>query len=72
MFSLTPLSPGDLLTYTFNTHDMAGELSYQNIDLVVRGHDSNRGTQFVHSRGARRGAVRLGRGKISQMSSHYY
>ena len=42
---------------------MSGSLSYQNIDLVMKGQDQHRGTQFVHSRGARKGAVTLGRGE---------
>ena len=43
---------------------MSGSLSYQNIDLVMKGQDQHRGTQFVHSRGARKGAVTLGRGEL--------
>ena len=71
-FSLSPLSPGARLTYTFNTHDMAGQLSYQNIDLVVRGHDHVRGTQFIHARGGRRGAVTLGRGESVKNNSNRF
>ena len=66
-FSLAPLRPGDSVIYSFNTHDLSGSLTYQNIDLVMRGQKNQRsyGTQFLHSRGARRGAVTLGRGEHS-------
>ena len=69
-FSLTPLRHRDLVSYRFETHDERGQLTYQNIDLVIRGnpapapaaHPAPRPTQFLHARGGRRGVVRLGRG----------
>ena len=62
-FSLAPLAHRDLVRYDFATHDMSGLLSYQNIDLVIRGAGNSLAmTQFLHARGGRRGVVRLGRG----------
>ena len=69
-FSLAPLGHRDLVRYDFATHDKTGLLSYQNIDLVIRGtrgqypgHVTSQAmTQFLHARGGRRGVVRMGRG----------
>ena len=62
-FSLAPLGHRDLVRYDFATHDMSGLLSYQNIDLVIRGISTSEAmTQFLHARGGRRGVVRMGRG----------
>ena len=46
----------------FATHGRGGALSYQNIDLVLRGGPGTRHPQFLHARGGRAGRVTLGRG----------
>ena len=73
-FSLAPLGHRDLVRYDFATHDKTGLLSYQNIDLVLRGTRGPTGgqysgnvtsqamTQFLHARGGRRGVVMMGPG----------
>ena len=61
-FSLSPLHHRHNVRYNFATHDLAGQLTYQNIDLVIRGNSGPRSTQFLHGRGGRRGVVTLGRG----------
>ena len=69
-FSLAPLGHRDLVSYDFATHDMSGLLTYQNIDLVIRGAGNALApTQFLHARGARRGVVRLGRGNTGEMTT---
>ena len=64
VFSLSPLPPRSHVQYTFTTLDMKGNKSYQNIALTIRGTKGNGrgGTQFVHTRGGRRGVVTLGPG----------
>merc|ERR1712173_334354 len=62
VFSMTPLPPRSHVQYTFITLDMKGKESYQNIALTIRGSKGNGrgGTQFLHTRGGRRGVVTLG------------
>jgi len=64
VFSLSPLPPRSHVQYTFITMDMGGEESYQNIALTIRGSrgKGRGGTQFLHTRGGRRGVVTLGPG----------
>ena len=64
VFSLSPLLPRSHVQYWFTTMDLEGRESYQNIALTIRGSrgEGRAGTQFIHTRGSRRGIVTLGPG----------